>query len=298
MTPLPDDARLERLAREIDPGASLLRSWPLAGGISAQMTAFEIAGADGRARKLILREHGGEASAPDEYRLLRDLRAAGLAVPTPVLLDRSGSCLVLDYIDGAPDYAPADPGECVRILAARLANIHRVDPAGLGFLPRQELDLAKRFPAARDEPTDRAGIRAILDAAWPLPSANAPALLHGDFWPGNVLWRDGRLVAVIDWEDAALGDPLDDLAIGRLDIMIIYGADAMAAFTRHYVDVMGIDIATLPYWDICAALRAPIDMAEWAGDWPELGRDDITAATMCAGHGRFVAQALAKLGAS
>ena len=27
------------------------------------------------------------------------------------------------------------------------------------------------------------------------------ALLHGDYWPGNVLWKNGALVGVIDWED-------------------------------------------------------------------------------------------------
>ena len=299
MTKSVDDARLERLVREIEPRGELLRSWPLAGGISAQMTAFEFAGADGRARKMILRRHRGGTSAADEYRLLRRLQGTGLPVPTPRLLDRSGACLVLDYIEGAPDYAPADPGDFARRLAAQLAEIHRADIAGLAFLPGQEADLAKRFgarPSAADDPSCR--IRAVLEAAWPLATTNGPALLHGDFWPGNVLWRDGRLVAVIDWEDAALGDPLADLAICRLDVAMIHGADVMESFTRHYREASGIDVATLPYWDLCAALRAPTDMAKWASDWPELGRDDITAQTMRDGHGWFVAQALAKLGGS
>jgi aminoglycoside phosphotransferase (APT) family kinase protein len=49
-----------------------------------------------------------------------------------------------------------------------------------------------------------------------MPGQPSPArfallsLLHGDYWPDNTLWRDGRLVCVIDWEDAALGDPLAD----------------------------------------------------------------------------------------
>ncbi len=299
MTRSDDNAWLERLVREIEPRGELLRSWPLAGGISAQMTAFEIAGADGRARKMILRRHGGGTRAPDEYRLLRRLQGMGLPVPTPRLLDRSGACLVLDYIEGAPDYAPAEPGDFVRRLAAQLAEIHRVDIAGLDFLPRQELDLAKRFgarPSAVDDPSSR--IWAILESVWPLRAANRPVLLHGDFWPGNVLWRDGRLVAVIDWEDAALGEPLADLAISRLDVLMIHGADAMEAFTSHYRAVSQIEATTLPYWDLCAALRAPTDIAEWADGWPELGRDDITEATMRDGHGWFIAQALAKLGAS
>ena len=38
----------------------------------------------------------------------------------------------------------------------------------------------------------------------PPVQVNRPVLLHGDFWPGNILWRDGRLVAVIDWEKRPL----------------------------------------------------------------------------------------------
>ena len=59
-------------------------------------------------------------------------------------------------------------------------------------------------------------------------------LLHGDFWPGNILWRYGQLVAVIDWEDAALGDPLADVANSRLEILWAFGIDAMQSFTHYY----------------------------------------------------------------
>jgi aminoglycoside phosphotransferase (APT) family kinase protein len=36
--------------------------------------------------------------------------------------------------------------------------------------------------------------------------------IHGDPHPKNVLTRDGRLAAVIDWGDLAAGDPATDLA--------------------------------------------------------------------------------------
>ena len=44
----------------------------------------------------------------------------------------------------------------------------------------------------------------------------------------------GRLVGVIDWEDAALGDPLADLANSRLEILWAFGDEAMERFTREY----------------------------------------------------------------
>lgn len=40
-----------------------------------------------------------------------------------------------------------------------------------------------------------------------------PVLIHGDLWPSHILWsrRSRRATAVIDWEDARLGDPAADL---------------------------------------------------------------------------------------
>jgi aminoglycoside phosphotransferase (APT) family kinase protein len=127
-------------------------------------------------------------------------------------------------------------------------------------------------------------------------------LLHGDFWPGNVLWREDKLVAVIDWEDAKLGDPLTDLAISRLDIACIYGIDAVRSFTEHYRSVMAIDFTDLPYWDLCAALRfirlAGPNLAEWAAFYLPYGRHDITERTIREQYRSFVEQALAGLGVS
>ncbi|HEX8696153.1 MAG TPA: phosphotransferase [Longimicrobium sp.] len=42
--------------------------------------------------------------------------------------------------------------------------------------------------------------------------AYAPAPRHGDFWYENLLAEGGRLAGVVDWEDAALGDPAEDFA--------------------------------------------------------------------------------------
>lgn len=42
------------------------------------------------------------------------------------------------------------------------------------------------------------------------------ALLHGDFHPGNLLFRGSAVQAVIDWDYSRLDDPLFDLAYARL----------------------------------------------------------------------------------
>ena len=119
-----------------------------------------------------------------------------------------------------------------------MAALHRLNgvyPA-LSYLPDKEQTIVREVgtgPAAADESLDERRIRETLQAVWPLPHRNPAVLLHGDFWPGNTLWRDGKLVAVIDWEDAALGDPLADLARSRLEVLWAYGGDAMHAFTEH-----------------------------------------------------------------
>jgi aminoglycoside phosphotransferase (APT) family kinase protein len=130
-----------------------------------------------------------------------------------------------------------------------------------------------------------------LAAAWPWRSSNSPVLLHGDYWPGNLLWNAGRLVAVVDWEEPRIGDPLVDVAISRLDLLWMLGADAMHAFTRAYIAITNVDVACLPYWDLCAALRPASNLPAWAGSWPDLGRPDISEATMRAGHRQFVDRA-------
>jgi len=50
-------------------------------------------------------------------------------------------------------------------------------------------------------------LRQKMKAAWPFRHSNAPVLVHGDFWPGNILWQQNQLAGVIDWEDAMLGEP-------------------------------------------------------------------------------------------
>lgn len=304
MTLATPDARFEQLIQEIEPQSKLLRAWPLPGGVSAQVTALEIALPDGQTTSMIVRRHGpvdlaqNPTIAADEFKLLQILQAAGLAAPKPYLVDQSGAvfgtpCLVIEYIEGAPSRAPANLSDLLLQMATHLASIHALDGASpeLAFLPRIEARYTARLnerPAALDEALDEARIRATLSAVWPLSQRNRSALLHGDFWPGNLLWRDGRLVAVIDWEDAALGDPLADLANTRLEILWAFGVDAMQEFTRRYQALAALDLANLPCWDLCAALKPIAAIAAWT--------DDLTTQqTMRAGLRSFIDQAFEQL---
>jgi aminoglycoside phosphotransferase (APT) family kinase protein len=115
-----------------------------------------------------------------------------------------------------------------RQLAAFLLALHRF-PAGeaeeLG-LPDADRDV-DGLRAFRDEvlpplenalaPDEYRIVRAWWDGLLADPEIRrfTPTLRHGDLWYDHLLVDElsGRLVAVVDWEAAALGDPARDLAV-------------------------------------------------------------------------------------
>jgi aminoglycoside phosphotransferase (APT) family kinase protein len=44
-----------------------------------------------------------------------------------------------------------------------------------------------------------------------MPPSPPPALVHGDYQPGNLLYEAGRMTGIIDWELASIGSPLLDV---------------------------------------------------------------------------------------
>ena len=304
MTAWQTDNKFEQVVQKLAPHSKLLRTWELKGGVSARVTALEIELSSGHTQKLLVRQHG-EADrkrnpqiAADEFKLLQLLQSAGLAAPRPYSLDQSGEIfstpyIVIEYIEGKPEFAPSNLPDFIHQFATHLSRIHRVDGSqpDLSFLPQAVNFYAEKLrtrPTKLDESLNEGRIRNVLEAAWPLPQHNPSVLLHGDFWPGNLLWQDGQLVAIIDWEDAQVGDPLADVANSRLEILWAFGIEAMQHFTQQYQSMTSIDFANLPYWDLCAALRPASKLAQW-------GLDALTEQTMRQGHRWFITQAFEKL---
>lgn len=294
------DAPFVKLVQQLAPQGRLLRYWPLKGGVSAQVTAIELVDGAGRQQRLIVRQHGlhdrqrNPTLATAEFRLLQVLQQAQVAAPKPYYVDQAAAifptpALVVEYVDGTTEFAPADLSDFLTQAATQLAQIHQIKATQLELV--QLSLLGKGFgarPPVLDNTLDEAQIRDRLEAGWPLAQLNQTTLLHGDFWPGNLLWRAGRLVAVIDWEDAALGDPLADLANSRLELLWAFGEEAMQHFTAAYRARNRLDFTNLPYWDLCAALRPAGKLGAWG-----LAAD--TEATMRTRHQHFVRQACARL---
>ena len=296
--------KFEQVIQKIDPQSKLLCIWELKGGISARVMALEIEKPGGQAQKMIVRQYG-EAKlksipqvAASEFELLRLLQAFGLAVPAPYYLDESGEIfstpyIVIEYVEGKTEFAPAHLDDFIFQLASYLSRLHAVDCShlDLSFLEQQEKRVAEKLrerPTNIMESVDERQIRDVLEAVWPLPQRNPSVLLHRDFWPGNILWKDGQLVAVIDWENAALGDPLADVANMRREMLWAFGIDGMRRFTHQYQALTTIDFTHLPYWDLCAALRTTSQLAGWE-------TDDSTKTTMRERHKWFITQAFEKL---
>jgi aminoglycoside phosphotransferase (APT) family kinase protein len=266
---------LEKVVQLLHPNGELLRAWQPEGGVSAEITALAIAVPGGGKAQYIIRRHGEVdlAGNPDiaalEFNLLSALETEIIPAPRPWSLDTSCQILptpylVVEYVQGEVELQPASLPDYLRQFYEQLAAIHRVDPSRVETLGLPSVQLRFYDPKQDSIPgLDLGRIRQILTDAWTGMRVNEPVLLHGDYWPGNLLWAEERLVGVIDWEDARMGDPLADLANSRLEVLWAFGAEAMGDFTCMYQAMMEIDYTHLPYWDLWAVLKPAAKLSSW-----------------------------------
>ena len=153
-----------------------------------------------------------------------------LRVPQPLAQGAPGAGYpwhwsVLRWIEGetAAHAGVADLVAFARDLAAFLRALQRIDthdgpPPGPrnfhrgGALATYDAEARSAIEALAGAIDARAALRvwdAAMSTAWSAP----PVWIHGDMSAGNLLVRDGRLAAVIDFGLLAVGDPACDLAI-------------------------------------------------------------------------------------
>jgi aminoglycoside phosphotransferase (APT) family kinase protein len=297
------EAEVSGILQRAFPRCRIQACTKLEGGISARAMLLDVQLEDTTQKRVVVRRPVSTTrSVRVEYAVLRHLIGSGVPAPKPCFLDVSGQALVLEYVEGAPEFAPADADGMIRQMATHLAGIHRVGiTSELGVLPRRREGTAKdvrQCPEQLDATLDEPRVRSALTVLWPWQQYNADVLLHGDYWPGNLLWRDGKLVAVLDWEETEIGDPLADVSIARLDMLWAFGEAAMHTFTERYREQTEIDWRNLGRWDLWAALRPMSNLARWAAAYagPPICRPDVTERSMCERHRFFVAQALRSSG--
>ncbi len=148
-----------------------------------------------------------------------------LPIPAPIFIGSPSESFpwhwsVTPWFDGETlDRSPLAPDQA-EVLASFLDSLHTPAPADAPLNPWRGGPLAQRQPrfeqCVQDFESRGGALDARLHRIWEqalqTPIDTAPTWIHGDLHARNVLVRDGRLSAVIDWGDIAQGDRATDLA--------------------------------------------------------------------------------------
>src|SRR3954452_10850707 len=172
-----------------------------------------------------------------EWRILDALhRNTTVPVPAPLAqctdVDVTGAPFyVMDFVDGvilrtpaeSAGFAPEQYEAATDSLIDVQVNLHAldVDAVGLGDLARNRTSYVARQLRRWKTQVDTARARGlpVIDevhdqlASTVPPEQGAPGLVHGDYrFDTSVLGADRRVIAVLDWELATIGDPVADFA--------------------------------------------------------------------------------------
>jgi aminoglycoside phosphotransferase (APT) family kinase protein len=231
-----------------------------------------------------------------EFRVLRALVHTAVPVPRPLALCEDpavngGPFYVMEKVDGRILRTEADMAgltadearRCSEQLVDVLAAIHTVDfeAVGLadfgrpdGYLERQVRRWGEQWERSKTrELPEIDDLAARLRAA--LPASPPPAIVHGDYRLDNTMLDPadaGRIVAVLDWEMATLGDPLADLGLlllyyGRPEAQFVATGAALDAnpgfLTRdalieRYAARSGIDVEHLDFYEVLAMYKLAV----------------------------------------
>ena len=184
-----------------------------------------------------------------EYRVIAALHPTGFPVPVPLHLCQDPEPIgapfyLMSYVDGRVLRASADldtlaPETCRHageILVDTLVALHATEPAAIGladfgrpdgYLERQVRRWHQQWEASKTRE-----LATLEECAERLrkevPTPARATIVHGDYRLDNVMVDHDvrRILAVLDWEMATLGDPLADL--GLLVVYTKLAADGLS----------------------------------------------------------------------
>jgi aminoglycoside phosphotransferase (APT) family kinase protein len=258
----------------------------LSGGATQEVWKFDLLAGQGADPMILRRAPGGlrvsetAVGLEVEARLIEAAGAAGVPVPPVrhVLApdDGLGHGFIMGFVPGetlggrivkSPDLAPARP-----LLARRcgeiLARIHTIDPDAFPTLKRSSpADLVAQWEGAYrasdwPRPVFELAFRWLHAECPPTPAR--PKLVHGDFRNGNLMIGPDGVRAVLDWELAHVGDPMEDLGwicvnswrFGVVD-KPVGGFGAREDLFAGYEDAGGepVNRAAANWWEVFGTLR-------------------------------------------
>lgn len=202
---------------------------------------------DGLGRGFLMRHVAGEAIA---RKILRDAR---FAVARPKLARQCGE--ILAAIHAIP------PAEC---------------PALRTLAPRERLSELQEQYRRQDAP------RPVFEVAFRWLQQRLPedpaqlTLVHGDFRNGNLMVDEQGVAAVLDWELAHFGDPVEDLGLlcaptwrfGEIDRMVGGFGDLADLLAGYRTGGGGeVDEQRLRYWVVFNVLFWGVMCVEFALDF-------------------------------
>jgi aminoglycoside phosphotransferase (APT) family kinase protein len=223
------------------------------------------------------------SSARDrEFAVLKFAHMHGLLAPRPLFLcdDASVTGRPFFIMEKLPGVAAGhvvtrdstlvtDRRALARQLAVLLAKIHTVRP------PVAELEFLQTF-RARDCIAAYRSYLDTLDEAHPAlewglrwcerraPLEEETTFIHRDFRTGNYLVENNTVTGLLDWEFAAWGNPLEDVAWicakcwrFRKDHLIVGGVADLEDFIAPYETASGRKVGAddLHYWQVMAHIR-------------------------------------------
>jgi len=250
--------------------------------------------------RLVLRRGPRPPHPPSAHDMVREARivatvgAAGVPVPPVVAVCEDDAVLgvpfyLMGFVEGQvvtatlpPSLAPAATRRALAYGAVdALADLHAVPLAGDvatlgrpdGYLERQVRRFGQLWPLnTRREVPLVDDLSARLAAR--MPGGAGASVVHGDYRLGNLMVSPaGRVVALLDWEMATLGDPRADLgyflatyteagsARTPMDLTPVTaepGFPSRADLAARYAARTGADLAALPWFEALALWKAAI----------------------------------------
>ena len=229
---LPDD--LVSWVEEVG-GGRLIAADRKPGGARKEAWYVDLERPDGTVLHLFLRyDRSDPARTKDPWTLHREatvyvaLQDGPVPVPRVLGVHPVHQAMVSERVAGENWFSriadPVEQEETARDFMVQLAALHALDPTALdlpAFPPvktvtdavHAELDEWERVLVERGGTVDPALAFSLRWLRRNVPDYDGPpVLVQGDTGPGNFMYRGGRVTAVVDWELAHLGDPMDDIA--------------------------------------------------------------------------------------
>ena len=214
-----------------------------------------------------------------EFRMIRCMEASGVPVPHMLWVEPTGSVLdrpffVGRWLSGESDLSKLGTEPHLdRILDQYidiLARVHSIDPAtaGIDFLgaPTPETAAAEQVELFA-QGVERQRLEEFPALTYMIrwlrkhqPVASRVSVIHGDFRLGNFMWDADGIVAMLDWEQCHLGDPLEELAFMYWPMWTLEPLVPLGEMVRRYEEASGIPVEpeALAYYRVFIELKMAV----------------------------------------